>query len=293
MMTNRKRGFTLVELLVVMAIIALLVGLLLPALARARAQAKQTQDKNFVRQIHQAFTIFSNDDKEGRYPTPGLIHRLDDPDLGRPVPGSGPEALIRNTTQNLYAAMIAQNFFGANIVVCPTEPNPNVVVKDNYDFDAYDPISSNSYWDQTFDSDLEANSNTSYAHTPIFGKRKRVYWKNTVDSNYGVVSNRGVEEGDDLNENVYSASLTLGTHGPKEQWFGHVCFADNHVEYLSNFWPENITFRRGNQQERDNIFMAQGPDGTSSNPFNHEDVFLTFTESVQADPQAAPTYQWD
>ena len=49
---NRAGGFTLVELLVVMAIIALLLGLLLPALAKARATARQVKDGTQLKQIH-------------------------------------------------------------------------------------------------------------------------------------------------------------------------------------------------------------------------------------------------
>ena len=52
---NGSKGFTLVELLVVMAIIALLLGLLLPALAKARATARQVKDQTQVKQIHQGW----------------------------------------------------------------------------------------------------------------------------------------------------------------------------------------------------------------------------------------------
>jgi prepilin-type N-terminal cleavage/methylation domain-containing protein len=69
LLERSRRGFTLVELLAVMAIIALLLALLLPAVSAARDAARRTLCKSNLRQW--AVGIANHEDALGHYPSNG------------------------------------------------------------------------------------------------------------------------------------------------------------------------------------------------------------------------------
>ncbi len=68
----RRRGFTLVELLVVIGVIAVLVAMLLPALNKARAAAQTVQCAANLRQIHMGFVLFLQNHNDKSPPLGGV-----------------------------------------------------------------------------------------------------------------------------------------------------------------------------------------------------------------------------
>ena len=75
-----KRGFTLIEVLVVIAIVSLLIAITLPALGSARTTARQTLSLSNVRSIGQTFAMYA--DAHKTFPFPGQVENVN-------VPGGG------------------------------------------------------------------------------------------------------------------------------------------------------------------------------------------------------------
>jgi prepilin-type N-terminal cleavage/methylation domain-containing protein len=313
---NGKRGFTLIELLTVMAIIALLVGLLLPALAQARAKAQMTKDQTQIKQIHAAWTTFSRD-YGGTFPTPGLINRLMDPQLQTESPGRGPEDLEANTSGAMYSACIMQNYFTPQILVAPTEPSGYVAVKDDFDWSLYNPL-DDIYWDADsqgqpppgaigtyipFATHLSSNHplagsplcNTSYSHTPICGDRKVNEWKDSLNSKWAIIGNRGPECGQETEE-IYYGSVTLEFHGGRKQWVGNIGYNDNHVELHDTFYPDGVNYLDSNGATMpDNLFNNESSDAgqDTCDRADGYDVWLTLISDIQDGEACNVTAEWD
>jgi prepilin-type N-terminal cleavage/methylation domain-containing protein len=77
-----RKGFTLVELLVVMAVIVILAGFLLPALGRAREQGRRTSCINNLKQIGLAIAMYRLDYNDAFPPDLDVLYNQATPQDG-------------------------------------------------------------------------------------------------------------------------------------------------------------------------------------------------------------------
>jgi prepilin-type N-terminal cleavage/methylation domain-containing protein/prepilin-type processing-associated H-X9-DG protein len=112
---RRARGFTLVELLVVIGIIALLISVLLPALNKARQAAKSTVCLTNLRQMGTAWELYLNQNK-GHLPY-YIWHN---------APTGGTSDLSDFVWRGYWLGILSERGVQPNGSICPeaTEPMP-------------------------------------------------------------------------------------------------------------------------------------------------------------------------
>lgn len=253
--TKICRAFTLIEVLVVIAIIAVLAALLLPAVARAKRQARRVQCIGNQKQLATTWMLYVTDNSDwvpgnGGNTTP-------DTSLKRWVQGSFVNAAANTTEQYILSPTYAQ--FAAyirtiRIYVCPTDRDTvrvggaNHSTKRSYSLNAY--VGWQGLWDTRM--------------TPVGGSSPthRIFQKH---SQLSAAMPRGTFLFTDVNSNSICGPA-FGMNMDRDSFFTFpssthergavLSFSDAHVEW--HRWTDARTIKAYSASYHDHNEMSPG-----------------------------------
>ena len=247
---SRRPAFTLIELLVVISIIAILIGILLPALGSGQSAARKAASQSQMRDIYQGLNLYSRENRgwySGLDSTGSPMTPVDFLEEGFTTNGTGVFVGPR------VAQLVQNQYFAGETLISPGE-DLNMT-----------PWSR----DGTFNT-ANVENHMSYAMlaiNPGAGWARNADWRDSNNPQAPVISDRNT--GSDAGGSVSS----IWTSTDSGKWEGHVAFNDGQVLLRNDEVLDRTRYGSADEVSPDNLFESTGA---------NDDAAMTYSENGTA-----------